>query len=1344
MRIRASFLGNRRRRLAKGARFSRRGNNEFAVRRLALELLEERRLLAGSAFDPVGTPALSTDGDAVDNVGHDVDVGSRQLTYTVLADDATGSDTEGLCVFTYYGLITVMVRPGTWGENGDDATISLKATVSTTADLEGFTASGQFYYFAAYSDGTGGSGTLLRNTIEGDSWDLSPKTSSPVSFDVEIGQGFDIQFDVHGFGLYIPAPDWDSKLAFDFSYEMNVVADAPPDIEITQVDWNTDRDPGHNYYWDNSQPWRGIDVKYKINHADLPRDAEIAFYWARENGDIIREVGERHPVERAQSEHEYEFNEMALWGEPPEDTQYILAVADPPDDTHEYGNIIESDESNNVRAIEVHSPTEILAASVVPSIGIVPNDRFDRIETKFEPGGGRFTMSEAEVALGVHHFNWYQRIIMVPEHWSLWLRPKGLQPQRLRKSDLISLGGPPPANPPWLDPVNDPRIDNCERVGYMTDRYQPALISWLGDAEIDHRDYYYNYWNNIKYIGGNKLDFDVRRNTNSHYLYYSDFPSVEEGFFDRERIFHGHRGEYEEFETVLTGVDQWGRMVSLPHNGEISFRWRSNQENRGRAYDYAYAYGGIFGIQPLANCPPMASAVVATIADDNPVAIGVPANDFDFDGTVDPTTLIVTEPPEHGTIAVDPDTGVVTYTPGVSFSGLDTFRYTVRDAEGALSNEATVTITDGELGPIDFRWLPDLTPSAGDLEYRFETTRPGILSIDASYPEWADVQLTFYDENHNELFSIGSGSGYLRIDHPTQAGSTYYVKLTGDSGRVNLSLVNLVQISPDGTEATVYGTDGVDTFEAVAGPPHVLLINGVQYDSPPFPSLNSIRFFGSGDDIAMLTGSDGDDVAVLHPDSGSLAGLGYQVELSGVSSITLEGGDGDDNAQLYDSPDDDEFVGWANASVGAMMITPKGTNTVGGFETIVGEANGGGYDTVKFYDSPGDDEFITVPSYGLLLGDGFSLQGIGFDEVNAYASAGGYDVTKMYDSPGDDTFYATPIETALFGDGFHNRAKFFEDLHAFATAGGQDIAYLHDSPDDDEFYATPVEGAIYSDTFRTRAKFFEEIHGDSSAGGSDTAYLHDTAGRDTFVATPTYAELSGPGFRSQATNFENVEGHATAGEYDVARLYDSPGDDVFWTTPTFGALSGDGFYNQAIGFEGVNTYATAGGYDTGKMYDSPGDDTFYATATEGMIWGPGFYHRAKEFERVESFATAGGSDVAQLFDSPGDDSFYGTPTEAALHGDGFFNRAKYFEKVYGDAGVGGHDEARLYDSEESDLLEADQDWARLSNAALDFLYQTTRFDYVKAISSSSGDKKDVPLLTLLQFDLELDGEWEDL
>ena len=46
-----------------------------------------------------------------------------------------------------------------------------------------------------------------------------------------------------------------------------------------------------------------------------------------------------------------------------------------------------------------------------------------------------------------------------------------------------------------------------------------------------------------------------------------------------------------------------------------------------------------------------------------------------------------------GTTDIDPDTGVVTYTPDCqTFQRTDSFTYTVLDNEGGISNEATVTI----------------------------------------------------------------------------------------------------------------------------------------------------------------------------------------------------------------------------------------------------------------------------------------------------------------------------------------------------------------------------------------------------------------------------------------------------------------------------------------------------------------------------------------------------------------------------------------------------------------------------------------------------------------------------
>jgi len=74
------------------------------------------------------------------------------------------------------------------------------------------------------------------------------------------------------------------------------------------------------------------------------------------------------------------------------------------------------------------------------------------------------------------------------------------------------------------------------------------------------------------------------------------------------------------------------------------------------------------------------------------VRIDILANDFDPDGSLDASSVSITRDPGHGTIDVDPATGVVTYFPSNGSCGSDTFSYTVDDNEGATSNEATVSV----------------------------------------------------------------------------------------------------------------------------------------------------------------------------------------------------------------------------------------------------------------------------------------------------------------------------------------------------------------------------------------------------------------------------------------------------------------------------------------------------------------------------------------------------------------------------------------------------------------------------------------------------------------------------
>jgi len=130
------------------------------------------------------------------------------------------------------------------------------------------------------------------------------------------------------------------------------------------------------------------------------------------------------------------------------------------------------------------------------------------------------------------------------------------------------------------------------------------------------------------------------------------------------------------------------------------------------------------------NNPPVAINDTAIIPEnENVVIINVTDNDYDTDGTIDPSTVAIVEYPLNGTLSVDHVTGNVTYTADPDFSGINIFKYTVNDSEGAISNIATVTI----------RVITDQThciPIANDDYYktpedvRLDTATPGVLDND--------------------------------------------------------------------------------------------------------------------------------------------------------------------------------------------------------------------------------------------------------------------------------------------------------------------------------------------------------------------------------------------------------------------------------------------------------------------------------------------------------------------------------------------------------------------------------------------------------------------------------------
>ena len=67
-------------------------------------------------------------------------------------------------------------------------------------------------------------------------------------------------------------------------------------------------------------------------------------------------------------------------------------------------------------------------------------------------------------------------------------------------------------------------------------------------------------------------------------------------------------------------------------------------------------------------------------------------NDTDIDGTIDESSIIITEQPSEGSLSIESN-GTLLYTPGVNFSGTDSFRYTVGDDLGQQSEQARIVVS---------------------------------------------------------------------------------------------------------------------------------------------------------------------------------------------------------------------------------------------------------------------------------------------------------------------------------------------------------------------------------------------------------------------------------------------------------------------------------------------------------------------------------------------------------------------------------------------------------------------------------------------------------------------------
>ncbi|WP_422927452.1 Ig-like domain repeat protein [Singulisphaera sp. PoT] len=396
----------------------------------------------------------------------------------------------------------------------------------------------------------------------------------------------------------------DSNFSSSTSSPITQMVSSPPSVSLTYFDW-FGASSTIDYQTPNLEMYRGINFRYKVS-GTIPSSLiiPIAFYWASTadavavKTDIIEaaqayndDESDEFIINTSPGSHGYltgesfvAGNDPARWGVPPENAKFVMAIIDP-------DNLLgATDYTGRVKFLALPSSVgDVLSGSIQK-----PDVNGPNIDATFKPGlgsGQQMPLSEAEVYLGVDHFNWIQTVTSIPNTW-VPITLAGLNKARLyasfesHKPGLVFVDG----NVYYYNA--DGTIDFSSPITYTDDSestwYDPVVQSEAGAP-----DYY------TKAIIINGVNVDPFLIDTDQYVYYYDEASLDDGMpvykdlglmtFAYDLSFHDApripaylspypSGIYESFQTQLVGVGyDSSNTIRYSENGyPVVFTWKSN------------------------------------------------------------------------------------------------------------------------------------------------------------------------------------------------------------------------------------------------------------------------------------------------------------------------------------------------------------------------------------------------------------------------------------------------------------------------------------------------------------------------------------------------------------------------------------------------------------------------------------------------------------------------------------------------------------------------------------------------------------------------------------------------